>query len=247
MIRFSGPRFSGLRALSFLALAVLAGLMAYATVSPLADLTIAGWFWTPDGGFAWRTGPVANVLHEAVQVGARVLAGVLVLGTAWTAWHRRSPQRATLLGADVRAWGFLLLSLAIGPGLIGNAVLKDHWHRARPVQVVEFGGAAPYTPPVLPAPKANCGRNCSFVSGDAVLAFFLHSFAYTARRRQRLWLYGGLGVGAGVGLLRIGMGGHFFSDVLYAGLLAVLTSALLHAAFYGRRATLGLWCRWLPG
>ncbi|TWB16684.1 membrane-associated PAP2 superfamily phosphatase [Nitrospirillum amazonense] len=235
------------RALSFMALIGLAALLAYATVSPTLDLAAAGWFWTPQGGFAWRANPVANLLHEAVQVGARVMAGTLVLGTAWTAWRRRPPRGATLLGADARAWGFLLLSLAIGPGLLGNAVLKDHWHRARPVQVVEFGGAAPYTPPVLPAPKANCGRNCSFVSGDAVLAFFLHSFAYTARRRQRLWLYGGLGVGAGVGLLRIGMGGHFFSDVMYAGLLAVLTSALLHAALYGRRATLALWCRWLPG
>ncbi|MEA1676635.1 phosphatase PAP2 family protein [Nitrospirillum sp. BR 11163] len=230
------------RALTFLTLAGLAALLVHLVLDPTLDLTIAGWFWSAQGGFVWRTDPVANVLHEAVQVGARVMAGALVLGTAWTAWRRRP-----LLGADARAWGFLLLSLAIGPGLLGNAVLKDHWHRARPVQVVEFGGTAPFTPPVLPAPKANCGRNCSFVSGDAVLAFFLHSFAYTARRRQRLWLYGGLGVGAGAGLLRIGMGGHFFSDVMYAGLLTVLTSALLYAAVNGRKATLALWCRWLPG
>ncbi|WP_049974735.1 phosphatase PAP2 family protein [Azospirillum sp. B4] len=236
------PAPTPLRALTWLALAGLFAVLVHASVSPHLDLAIAGWFWTAESGFSWRGDPLANRLHEAVQVGARVLAGVLVLGTAWTAWRRRS-----LWGADARAWAFLLLSLAIGPGLIGNSLLKDHWHRARPVQVVEFGGTSPYTPPVLPAPKANCGRNCSFVSGDAVLAFFLHSFAYTARRRQRLLLWGGLAVGVGVGLLRIGMGGHFFSDVLYAGLVAVLTSALLHAGLYGRKATLALWCRWLPG
>ncbi|MDE1147617.1 MAG: phosphatase PAP2 family protein [Azospirillaceae bacterium] len=229
------------RALTWLAAGGLLALLAWMVVSPGLDLAISGWFWTAANGFAWRADPVANVLHEAVQVGARVMAGALVLGTAWTAWRHRP-----LFGADARAWTFLLLSLAIGPGLIGNSILKDHWHRARPVQVVAFGGTAPYTPPLLPAPKANCGRNCSFVAGDPVLAFFLHSFAYTGRRRRTLF-WGGLAVGAGVGLLRIGMGGHFFSDVMYAGVLAVLTSAVLHAALYGRQATAALWREWLPG
>jgi hypothetical protein len=43
-----------------------------------------------------------------------------------------------------RAWRkpcvFLLLSLAIGSGLIIHAGLKDHWGRPRPRQITEFGG-----------------------------------------------------------------------------------------------------------
>lgn len=236
-----------------LALAGLAALLA-PLASPSVDLTVAGWFWSAAGGFIWREAPVAVFLHTLVQVAARVLAAGLVIGLLASLWRRRP-----VLGLDVRAWLFLGLALGIGPGLIGNSVLKDHWHRARPVQIIPFGGGAPYTPPLLPAPGGNCKRNCSFVSGDAVLAFFLHSFGYvvpvpgsgnggggTGRRGRRLF-WGGLGVGALVGLLRIGMGGHFFSDVVYAAALTLATSALLHAALYGRDRTAALWRGWMGG
>lgn len=242
----------GPRALAWgLALAGMAAMLV-PLATPMVDLTVAGWFWSADGGFLWREAPVAMFLHSLVQVAARVLAAGLVAGLVGSLWRRRP-----LLGLDARAWLFLGLALGIGPGLIGNSLLKDHWHRARPVQVIPFGGTAAYTPPVLPAPSANCKRNCSFVSGDAVLAFFLHSFGYVvpagpsgsggAFRRGRRLFWGGLAVGALVGLLRIGMGGHFFSDVVYAAALTLLTSALLHTALYGRERTATLWRHWLGG
>src|SRR5271166_2503155 len=39
-----------------------------------------------------------------------------------------------------RAVVFLVATIAIGPGLIVNLGLKDHWHRPRPNQTQDFNG-----------------------------------------------------------------------------------------------------------
>ena len=118
--------------------------------------------------------------------------------------------------------------MALGPGLLANVVLKDHWGRARPTQIEAFGGTRQFTPAPLPA--SQCTRNCSFVSGHAALGFSLVGFAFllpTARWRRRA-IAATLGFGALIGLVRIVQGGHFLSDVVYAGLLVYGTTALLY-------------------
>ena len=39
-----------------------------------------------------------------------------------------------------RAAVFLILSYALGPGLLVNVALKDNWGRPRPVHITHFGG-----------------------------------------------------------------------------------------------------------
>jgi hypothetical protein len=46
---------------------------------------------------------------------------------------------------------FVLICVILGPGLIINLVLKDHWGRPRPRQIVEFGGRYEYVQPFVPA------------------------------------------------------------------------------------------------
>jgi lipid A 4'-phosphatase len=55
-----------------------------------------------------------------------------------------------------------------------------------------------------------------------------------------------MAAGLSAGLLRIGMGAHFFSDVTYAGVFMTLTIAGLHAAMFGSARTLDRWRRWTP-
>jgi lipid A 4'-phosphatase len=55
-----------------------------------------------------------------------------------------------------------------------------------------------------------------------------------------------MAAGLSAGLLRIGMGAHFFSDVIYAGVFMTLTIAGLHAAMFGSARTLDRWRRWTP-
>ncbi len=129
---------------------------------------------------------------------------------------------------DRKALLFVALSTALGPGLLANAVLKDHWGRARPSQVEAFGGAHRFTPAPLPA--AECPRNCSFVSGHAALGFSLVAFAFLLPpgRSRRRGAAAALGFGALVGLVRIAQGGHFLSDVVWAGLVVFGVTALLY-------------------
>src|SRR6478672_12010674 len=41
---------------------------------------------------------------------------------------------------------FPVPTLVLGPGLLVNGVLKEHWARPRPGAVVEFGGTLPFMP-----------------------------------------------------------------------------------------------------
>jgi lipid A 4'-phosphatase len=137
-------------------LAGLAVLLVPAT--GMLDLPAARLGWRPEGGFAWQSESLAIVLHELVRPASLALGGALAVA-AIAALVRRRP----LAGRDARAWLFLLAALIVGPGLLVNAGLKDHWHRARPHQIAEFGGTARFTLPLVIADQ--CDRNCSFTAG----------------------------------------------------------------------------------
>jgi lipid A 4'-phosphatase len=140
--------------------------------------------------------------------------------------------RRHLFGLGLPQWLFLVLVLALGPGIVANTVFKDNWARPRPSQIVELGGTQPFVP-VLER-SGQCNRNCSFVSGEASSIFAL-GFAIAMlvpRRRARLM---GVAVLAGgvIGFIRISEGGHFLSDVVFAGVFMGLVVALLHWVVFG--------------
>jgi lipid A 4'-phosphatase len=213
---------------------------------PAIDLNVSKLFFDPATGFVWRNQPVPETVHNAIQILARVIGTVTLLAFIYTAvLYVRSKTPATLLRLGPKSWAFLFLGLLLGPGLVAKVVLKDMWNRARPVQVEEFGGPQYYSPPMVLSNQ--CEKNCSFVAGDAAMGFYLQIVAYVAARRfsGRL-LAAGMAAGLGAGLLRIGMGAHFFSDVIYAGVFMTLTIAGLHAALFGPDQTLDRWRRWTP-
>ncbi len=228
-----------------------AGALAALLLFPRADLAVAGWFYLPGAGFPLAEHPFFIALHYAATYGARALGAALVIVAAMAAL-RRGP----VLGLAAKAWLFLFLGLLIAPGLVGNVLLKDHWGRARPREVTEFGGPKTFSPPL--APQKDARRNGSFVAGDAAFGFYLASFAYVMpppspsrdkRRRRRysstIVFRAGLLAGVLFGLARIVMGAHFFSDVVFAAITMLITAAALHAAMFGRRATRARWREWL--
>ena len=116
---------------------------------------------------------------------------------------------------------FLALLLIIGPGLLVNASLKSVWGRPRPLQCVEFGGEKEF----LPVGEWASQRfpNSSFPSGHAAVAFYLMGLGFVVSPRH-LWLRrscfaGGIAYGIAMGFTRVLQGGHFLSDVLWAGAL----------------------------
>jgi lipid A 4'-phosphatase len=145
-------------------------------------------------------------------------------------------ERGKIFGLAQARWWFLIAVLAVGPGLVANVVLKDNWGRARPRTVIEFGGKKHFTPAMIPTTE--CARNCSFVSGEASSAFVpFFAAALLLPQFRRTLLGAGLAVGLSAGLIRVAQGGHFLSDVLFAGIFMALTASALHILL------IGLWQR----
>ncbi len=205
------------------AFAALTGIAAIVfTLFPQIDLWVAGLFWRPDAGFFLGASIPVRVIYRAVPIITYVTLAFAVVSVLAGFLGRTS-----LFGCNGRAVAYLVLALAIGPGFLANTVLKDHWGRARPSQVTEFGGTKNFTPPL--APSAQCERNCSFVSGHAALGFYLVSFAFLVPLpRRRYAIAAALALGGLFGLARIAQGGHFLSDVVFAGILVFASSWLLH-------------------
>jgi lipid A 4'-phosphatase len=127
-------------------------------------------------------------------------------------------------------WLFLALCLIIGPLVVTNIGLKDHWGRARPRSVIEFGGAKEFSPPLQPSNQ--CVRNCSFVSGEASSIYIIFfAGVFLLRRNSRRMVVLGIVFGSLSGLVRIAQGGHFLSDVVFAGVFMALTAASLQLLF----------------
>ena len=190
---------------------------------PRIDLFVSGLFWSPKGAwFLDEWGPFLPVTRLEPQItdGIVVAAAVLLfIGYLYDWWLAPFDRRGVI---------YILLTIALGPGLLANTLLKDHWGRARPAQVLEFGGTKHFTPALVPSDQ--CVSNCSFVSGHGAMAFALIAFAFMikdpARRRQGIWA--ALAFGTLVGFTRIAQGRHFLSDTIDAALLMIGLSWLLH-------------------
>ena len=211
----------------YLALWLALGLLFL--VFPGIDLATSRLFYDPGQGFPLGDWFPVRIVTASIPWLTRLIVLLCAAGAVWLAVRRRPLWRL-----DRKALVFIVAATALGPGLIANTVLKDHWGRARPHQTLEFGGAKQFTPAPLPA--AQCDRNCSFVSGHAALGFSLVGFAFLLPFgwRRRAAIAAALGFGALVGFGRIAAGNHFLSDVVYAGLIVWATTWLLYQALVVR-------------
>ena len=162
---------------------------------------------------------------EIILIAAPVVALIVRLFSPRTKMH-----------ISGRAIIFLILSSALGPGLLVNVVLKEHWGRPRPVHITQFGGHDHFV--TWLDPRGKCSRNCSFVSGEASAAFWTIAPAALAPPPWRPLAYGAaLTFGFAYSFLRIAAGGHFLSDTVFAGLFTFLVIWLLYALIYRWRNT----------
>jgi lipid A 4'-phosphatase len=211
-----------MKGLALYAASVVAALALFLLL-PQLDLWVSGLFYQPQRGFVLRDwAPVIFIFRTIPWISWGIVA-VVAVAAAWLFLIERPLWRF-----DRKALLFVALSTTIGAGLLANTVLKDHWGRARPTQIDAFGGALHFTP--APVPAAECLRNCSFVSGHAALGFSLVAFAFLlppgATRRRGI--AAALGFGAFIGFVRIAQGGHFLSDVVWAGLLVFGVTGILY-------------------
>ena len=121
---------------------------------------------------------------------------------------------------------FLFSSFLLGPVLLVNGLLKEFIGRARPKNIIEYGGTKIFSPAYFPADQ--CETNCSFVSGDAAVAFSTIAFALIFKGKLRFHLVAvALSFGVLVSIYRLGTGAHFLSDTVLSGLFCILIILIL--------------------
>jgi len=139
---------------------------------------------------------------------ATAIGAVLVLGASFASPRWRQHRYPAL---------FLVLVMAIGPGIIVNAIGKGLWGRPRPADLTVFGGLWEFKAPFIPGTP---GRGRSFLCGHASMCFYLMSlFLLFPGWKGRAALAAGGILGILVGLARMMQGSHFASDVLLCGTL----------------------------
>lgn len=188
---------------------------------PQIDLWASGLLFESGRGFVLNGNPYFDFIHDEVGY----LAWAILLGSLLIFLASFWPGGPGWLQAKRLPVVYVVLALVLGPGLVANSLLKEHWGRARPADVQDFGGENRFTPAWVMSDQ--CGRNCSFVCGDSSLGFGLAVVAFVSRR-PRFWLTLGLTTGAALGLMRMGQGGHFLSDVIFSFYVVYLSAWLLH-------------------
>lgn len=131
-----------------------------------------------------------------------------------------------------RPAAYLLLVIALGPGLLVNLVFKDHWGRPRPAHITEFGGQHAYIPPL----KMGHTGEKSFTCGHCSVGFAFFALYFLSRKRKSFYLALTLIFGLIMGLARMAAGGHFLSDILWSGYLVFFVSWLIYYGWYDRRS-----------
>lgn len=121
---------------------------------------------------------------------------------------------------------FLILTFALGPGLLVNGLLKSSSHRPRPLHTLEVvGNGDPYRP--FYAFDGACLRNCSFSSGETAAAFWTVAPALLAPQAMVFPAVGcALLFGTLAGAMRMLVGAHFLSDAAFSALAMLALIAM---------------------
>ena len=207
---------------------------------PEIDLIVQRWFYNgeagPEFGFILKHYPSASLARRIVMIAYAIWYIIIVLGLI-SAIAKQPWPLTRYLKFGFRQWLFLTIATLTGPLFLSNLLLKDNWGRARPRQVLEFGGDLQFSPPILLSDQ--CQTNCSFVSGEASSMFMIFiSLAFVVPVKRRLLVFLTIILGSLSGLIRIGIGGHFLSDVIFAGLFMCICAALVYWVIYYSRFAL---------
>lgn len=177
-------------------------------VFPSVDLTISRVF--ADGhGFPLSENPFLKTVRDINRQGLIYLLLFMVLAIGLHAFLPRKfsfcpPHKAL----------FVLLSFLVGP-LVTVQFLKNTIGRARPREIVEFGGTADFTPVWQYA--AACRHSCSFPSGEAaVAAATLSLIVFAPLQWRSVATVVAVPILFFVSFNRVIFGAHFLSDVIVA-------------------------------
>jgi len=196
-------------------------------IFPELDLKLAALFYDPATAlFPWKQDEYAAFARDAAMWVAWALALPALIAIVAKLLR---PDRPMLIRG--RAAVFLLSTILLSAVVLTNLTFKSHWGRPRPVVVTEFNGPWQFVP--WWDPRGECGRNCSFFSGEGATAFWTYAPAALTPPTWRPLAYVAATLfGIATSLLRMAFGGHFFTDVAAAGLVSFFVIWLAYAFIY---------------
>ncbi len=189
-----------------------------------SDLVWTSWFYVSDGDDgSWATGktPLFSMLYKygefpGIALAALSLAGCLMVKLG------RLDRRYT------RPFLVIILTVILGPGLVVNGILKEHWGRPRPADLKQFGASEQYRHFWNPG-GSGCGK--SFVCGHCAIAFSTCSVValYPIHPvTASVGLVSGMLYGVLMSLARISQGGHFSTDAIWSAVVVLSLIAILY-------------------
>jgi len=196
---------------------------------PQIDIATTQLFWSLNGGFFLGNEPVFQVLYWvfakiSVPI-AMLLLIYLSVGLMLDKYLQKSLSNFFMQYKSDAI--FLLLLLVLGAVFI-EGFLKGVWGRARPRDVLEFGGSMQFTPAWVIS--GQCLKNCSFMSGHASFGFYFMAFGWVVKKK--VWLLPGFILGLSLSVTRIVQGGHFLSDTVLTFFVVYLMAQLLSKMVY---------------
>ncbi|WP_296509008.1 phosphatase PAP2 family protein [Rhodoferax sp.] len=188
------------------------------TLWPSLDLQAAALFVGETPAIASKSWWWVEWINAWVPAAFRVMLVVCAIG--WLGAHLVQRYKAWRLPL-----AFVVCAGIAGPGAVVNWGFKEHWQRARPYQVENFGGTQQFSRATVMTDQ--CDNNCSFVSGHVACGFFFGSLMLIHARRRTRWLIAGTAAGLAIGFSRMSAVAHWFSDVLWAAPITLMTSWLI--------------------
>jgi len=183
-----------------------------------ADIALQRYFYSPEKGWLLQYRPFWDFLYRFGIFPGYFLAFAALIMVTLSYWNVKyiGYRKAAMV---------LIFTMVVGPGLVVNLVLKDHTGRPRPREITEFGGTEKF---VCVCEKGATNEGKSFPCGHCSMGFYLAIPYLFLRNRKKVMAYSVLAAGVGygiiIGIARMMAGGHFASDVLWAGLIVWLTA-----------------------
>lgn len=192
-------------------------------IVPQTDIRFSGLFADVVGTFPLHENRILLALRDLHRTLPAIIVPALLMGIIIQAVFNRRwlPAPHKLL--------YILAVYAIGALLVVHS-LKYLVGRARPSEILDFGGSLLFSP-AWQVSQA-CMNNCSFPSGEGASAMAMLSIPLILGGIYRLRLMVLAGIVALIfSLNRIVMGAHFLSDVMLSWLFVALTMAWLWPVF----------------
>ena len=192
---------------------------------PQLDLAVTHMFYGERHAF-YGTSFLGRTFREIFRLASYTIFAAFVL--AYVSARLYARKRLVPTGRNL---AFLAVTLALGPGLLVNGLIKEHSHRPRPFQTQDFGGPWQFRP--FGHFDGQCATDCSFVSGETSTAAWSLAPALLTPPPWRAAVIGAsLLFTVIMGVERIAYGGHYLSDVTFGALInwaLVLAAAMIDA------------------